>query len=222
MIDFPPDIVQEILIYPPFHIAEGDICMRALPGVQHLHMQVCAADSAPNHGCIGHKGLHEAVLGAPEGLVLLRLSHAPGRVCPGIYQQSLLIAIHQKHEYPGEQGCNQGIPFVLYVHFHIGRETFRKSVDVLWHLVRSQIHEVLQQLLHQIILAETVHQVHTGFLSAHLNDPVDDIKILLHIQDTVQVGHIILQRACETAASSFTSINELLCFPVGILLFYHL
>ena len=82
-------------------------------------------------------------------------------------------------------------------------------MHILRHFIRSQIHKILQQLLNQIVLAESIHQVHAGLSAADVDDPVNHIEILFHVQRTIQILHIPGQLPCEF----FLSLQNKSPFP---------
>ena len=208
ILDFLPDFLQKSSIHSLLHITECNVRPGTYPRAQHFHMQVRASDSAADKSRVGHQGLHKAILGTPERLILLRLFHPPGWICPGINEKRFLVTVYQQHKYSRQQGMNHHIPLVVQIHFHIRRKLLGQTMHVPGHFVRRQIHEILQKLLHQFILTETIYQIHTRFPAADMDDPVDHVKILPYIQHTVQICHICLQGTLDPAGSGRLALRS--------------
>ena len=88
-----PDLRKKFRIHTALHITQYDICSGILPGIKHFHMKIRTTDPAADQCCIEYHCLHEAVLGPPEYLVLVRLLHPSGGIGSGIDQHRLFITV---------------------------------------------------------------------------------------------------------------------------------
>ena len=178
------------MIYPVVHVAQDNICLGAFACVHHFHHQLRGTDTAPDKCGIENNGFHKAVLGASEHLILLRLLHSPGGIGPGVNEDAFVKAVHKQGEYAGHQAVEDFLPGVLQIHLHIRYKAFGHFMGVLRHIFRSNPHKLLQQLLHQFILAEAVDEVNAGIFPAHMDYPVNHVEILVSLQLFIQPGHI--------------------------------
>ena len=88
-----PDLRKKFRIHTALHITQYDICSGILTGIKHFHMKIRTTDPAADQCCIEYHCLHEAVLGPPEYLVLVRLLHPSGGIGSGIDQHRLFITV---------------------------------------------------------------------------------------------------------------------------------
>ena len=94
-----PDFSKKIRIHPALHITQYNIRSGILPGIQHLHMKIRAADPAADQCRVDYYRLHKSILGSPKHLILIRFLHPSGRIGSGIDQHSLFITVHQQDKH---------------------------------------------------------------------------------------------------------------------------
>ncbi len=58
-------------------------------------------------------------------------------------------------------------------------------MGILRHGIRFDAEEVLQDFLHQLILAKSIYKIHAGFPAANLNGAVNQIKAFVHLEPVV-------------------------------------
>ncbi len=185
--------LQKVLFHPVFHIAEHNICLGAFPGVHHLHTKVGASDPSPDQRSVKHHRLYKTVLTAAQRLILVRLRNASGGIGSGVQQHTSVIAVYEKGKHAGQNIVDDIIPFILEIHLHIGRRFLCHLIGALRHVLRRQADEILQDLHHQLVLAESVNKINAGLPAAHLNYPVDHVKAGIRRHMRPHIFHAFLQ-----------------------------
>ena len=90
------NLVQHFFIHPALHVADGDVGVGAFPGVHDFHGQLGVSDAAAYEGGVEDEGLHKAVTGAAQYLVLFRLADASGRVSPAVHGETGVVAVDEE------------------------------------------------------------------------------------------------------------------------------
>ena len=161
--------------------------------MHHLHHQIGGTDAAADQSGIEHDGFHKTILGAAKHLILFRLLHTSGRVGSGIDEDAVPVAVHEQSGHTGENAVEDLLPVRLHLNLHIGNEALRHLSGVRRKIRLLNFHKMLQQLLHQFILAEAVDKIKTGIPPADPDFPPDQVEAPFRLQTAVQPLPVFLQ-----------------------------
>ena len=99
------DFFQQVLVHAALHVADGDVRVGALAGLHDLHGEIYIPDPAADQSGVEDQGLHEAIPGSTEDLVLLRLRDPAGRVSTAVDEDRSVIPVDQETGEAGEELC---------------------------------------------------------------------------------------------------------------------
>ena len=140
------DPPQQVLVHPPFHIADGDIRMGAFAGLEDFHGKGRVPDPPADQSSIKDQSFHKAVPGTPQDLVLIRFRNASGRVGAAVDGNALEISVDEKAGEAGKQldGDRRFVGFQT--GFPVGDIFFGKIMGVGRHIRVFYRREGLHQL----------------------------------------------------------------------------
>ena len=183
---------QEAAVHPFVHIAEYDIRPGGFARRHHFHGKLRTSDPSSNQGRVEHQSLHKAILGAPKGLVLRRLVHAPHGIGAAVQADAGVVAVDEQAGDAGQQAFQDLIQILHGRDLHIGHHTAHHLPGGQRQLLGLQLVEKFQQLLHDGFLQKAVDKINAGVPPACHNAFPNDIKIVIQIQDSIQTGRIFL------------------------------
>ncbi len=116
-------------------------------------------DPPPHKRRVKHNRLHKPIPGAPEGFVLVRFIHAPGRISAAVNGDACLIPLHKQAGYPGQHIFQHLVKIRYDINLHIGNHGPGKLCGILRHVLLRYLHEGIHDLQHRLIFHEPVYKV---------------------------------------------------------------
>ena len=201
------------MIHPIIHVAENDIRAGAFSGIHHFHTKLRAPDPASDQCRIEDHRLHKPVLGTAQRLILVRFLHSSGGISPGIEKDASVIAVYKQRKHPRQDIVQNILPLIFQVHFHIRGCLLRHFIGILRHILGLQSNKVLQDLHHQLILAEPVYKIDTCLPSAYLDHTVDHIKTCVRRHSLFHIRHRLLQGGSHSLICFFSFLHNQKLLP---------
>ena len=165
--------------------------MGALSGRCYFHGKPGIADSPPNQGRIKNQGFHKAISGAPHDFILFRFADTTGRIGAAVNRNTFIITVNKEAGYTGQQLDGHILVIGKQSDLAVWNILFGEAVGVLWHILRFDGGEHLQNFQQGFILCKTIYEIKTCFPAADVDYAVNHVKIRLYIQLLVKVSNVV-------------------------------
>ena len=97
------DRVQHLGIYPVFHIADSNVCMRTFTSVHDLDCKFGITDPSPDQSSIEDQGFYKTITRTSEYFVFIRFRYTSGGISTAVKSQAGIVSINKNTGNAGQE-----------------------------------------------------------------------------------------------------------------------